>query len=94
MFFPLAVETLDVWSPNSLETLKRIARRTMVTSNMKYCRQAKVIQQQLSVRLWQYNARMSLATETSSSSLDVEWTLTSRNLFSLSSKIALRPCYT
>ena len=32
MFFPLAIETLGVWSPNSLETLKIIARRTILST--------------------------------------------------------------
>ena len=31
-FFPLAVETLGVWSPNSLETFKIIARRTILST--------------------------------------------------------------
>ena len=58
MFFPLAVETLGVWSPNSLETLKIIARRTILSTGKTVSKAISNLHQQLSVRLWQYNARM------------------------------------
>ena len=62
MFFPLAVETLGVtvWSPNSLETLKIIARRTILSTGKTVSKAISNLHQQLSVRLWQYNARMIL----------------------------------
>ena len=55
MFFPLAVETLGLWSSNSLKTLKIIARRTILSTG-----KIQQSHQQLPVRLWQYNARMTL----------------------------------
>ena len=60
MFFPLAVETLGVWSPNSLETLKIIARRTILSTGKTVSKAISNLHQQLSARLWQYNTRMIL----------------------------------
>ena len=59
MFFPLVVETLGVWSPNSLKTLKRIAR-TILSTRKTVSKAISNLHQQFSVRLWQYNARMIL----------------------------------
>ena len=59
MFFPLAVETFGVWSANSLETLKRIAR-TILTTGRTVSKAISNVHQQLSVRLWQYNVRIIL----------------------------------
>ena len=57
LFYPLVIETLGTWSPSSLETLKTIARRTTGSSTSNAVRH---LHQQLSVRLWQFNARMVL----------------------------------
>ena len=57
LFFPLAVETLGYWTPSSLKTLKTIASKT--TCNTTSLSQAfSNLMQQLSVKLWVYNARL------------------------------------
>ena len=52
-FFPVTVETLGCWTPSSLKTLKTIASKT--TSFTEAFRN---LIQQLSVKLWSFNARM------------------------------------
>ena len=58
MFLPLVVESLGVWTPHSLETLRDIAARTITASGLTSERALTNLLQQLSVRLWQFNARM------------------------------------
>ena len=49
MCFPLAVESFGVWSPHSIETLKRIAARTTSSSGLTANRAIQNLLQQLSV---------------------------------------------
>ena len=58
VFLPLAVESFGVWTPHSFETLKRIAARTTTSSGLTANRALQNLLQQLSVRLWQFNARL------------------------------------
>ena len=58
MFLPLVMESLGVWTPHSLETLRDIAARTITASGLTSERALTNLLQQLSVRLWQFNARM------------------------------------
>jgi len=58
VFFPLVVETFGVWTPSSLELLRRVAARTTTASGLAASRATNNLLQQLSVRLWQFNARM------------------------------------
>ena len=51
LFYPLVVESYCTWSSNSLQILKTIARRSSLRSG---------VFGRLSLRLWQYNARMVL----------------------------------
>ena len=60
LFYPLVIETLGTWSPSSLETLKTIARRTTLFTGSSTSRAISCLHQQLSVGLWQFNARMTL----------------------------------
>ena len=59
-FYPLVVETLGVWSPSSLETLKIIARRTVLTTETTVSKGFQHLLQQLSFSLWRYNAKLIL----------------------------------
>ena len=59
-FYPLVVETLGVWSPSSLETLKIIARRTVLTTGTTVSKAIQHLLQQLSFSLWRYNAKLIL----------------------------------
>ena len=60
MFFPLAVESLGLWSPSSLEILKTIARRAALTSQMIITQLVCCLHQQLSICLWRHNSRLLL----------------------------------
>ena len=59
LFYPLAVESFGAWTPASLDSLRTIATKT-ITSNIIPFPQAysNLMQQQLSVNLWKFNARM------------------------------------
>ena len=58
IFFPLVVETLALWSPNSLKVLTSIASKASSLSGIP-CHQAiSNLLQQLLVHLWTFNARM------------------------------------
>ena len=58
VFLPLAVESLGVWTSHSLATLKKIAARTTTASGLTAKRALQNLLHQLSVRLWQFNARL------------------------------------
>ena len=58
VFLPLAVESFGVWTPHSLATLQRIAAHTTTASGLTAGRAQQNLLQQLSVRLWQFNARL------------------------------------
>ncbi|XP_062519145.1 uncharacterized protein LOC134194239 [Corticium candelabrum] len=57
-FYPLVVETLGLWSPDSLETLKSISSKVCAVLAVPFWKALKNLLEQLSVRLWIYNARM------------------------------------
>ena len=58
VFLSLAVESFGVWTPHSFETLKRIAARTTTSSGLMANWALQNVLQQMSVRLWQFNARL------------------------------------
>ena len=57
-FYPLIVETLGHWSPPSLETLKIIASKASSMNSIPFSQTYSNLMGQLSVRLWQYNAKL------------------------------------
>ena len=61
VFHPLMLETLGLWSPNSLKVIKVIARRASYHNNASISQSVCNLHQQLSVKLWLFNARMLLA---------------------------------
>ena len=60
IFIPLVVETLGLWSPNSLAVLRSVALRTtsksIASPTLAFCH----FPVQLSVCLWRYNSQMLL----------------------------------
>ena len=60
IFYRLAVETLGLWTPYSLKILRSIASRISATSHMTFSKSLNNLLQQLSVKLWSYNARLVL----------------------------------
>ena len=60
LFYPLVVESYGTWSPNSLQILKTITRRSSLRSSVSVSRAVVDLHERLSLRLWQYNARMVL----------------------------------
>ncbi|XP_062518293.1 uncharacterized protein LOC134193482 [Corticium candelabrum] len=60
VFYPLVVESYGTWTSSSLQTLKTIARRTSLRSSITVSRAIVNFHGQLSLRLWQFNARMIL----------------------------------
>ena len=60
LFYPIVVETFGTWSPYSLEVIKTIARKMSLVSSLSISKIVCNIHEQLSVRLWQYNAKMVL----------------------------------
>ena len=60
LFYPIVVETFGTWSPYSLEVIKTIARKMSLVSSLLISKIVCNIHEQLSVRLWQYNAKMVL----------------------------------
>ena len=61
LFFPFAVESFGTWSDVSLNTLKTIAYKTVSVSSIPFSQFLNNLLQQLSVKLWSYNARMILS---------------------------------
>ena len=57
-FFPLVVESSGLWSDDSLKSLKLIASKTTSRSTVSLSVDFMSLMQQLSVRLWQHNARV------------------------------------
>ena len=81
VFFPLVVETLGLWTDSSISLLRRIAARTTLSSGVSQGQAFHNLLQQLSVKLWSYNAKrllhhISLLPVTESDPLD-------QSLFSL-----------
>ena len=60
-FFPFVVETLGLWTPSSRQTIKLIALKVASISEIQLSVALKNLIQQLSIRLWIYNARMLLS---------------------------------
>ena len=58
VFYPLVVESLGLWSPDSLETLKSISSKVCAVLAVPFWKALKNLLEQLSVKLWLYNARM------------------------------------
>ena len=58
IFFPLVVETLGLWSPNSLRVLASIASKASSLSGIPRSQTISNLQQQLSVHLLTFNVRM------------------------------------
>ena len=56
IFFPLVVETLGLWSPNSLKVLTSIASKASSLSGIPRSQAISNLLQQLSVHLWTFNA--------------------------------------
>ena len=59
-FFPLVVETLGLWTPSSVNTLKSIASKISGISNISFSQSYNNLMQQLSTKLWSFNAKMIL----------------------------------
>ena len=57
-FYPLAVETLGLWSPSSFSILKSIASKVAAIQAFPFSQVLKHLHEQLSVKLWSYNSRM------------------------------------
>ena len=55
---PLAVETFGVWAAPSLDILHQVASRAATFSGLPIHRAFRNLLQQLSVTLWQFNARL------------------------------------
>ena len=60
VFFPLVVETLGLWTDSSISLLCCIAARTTLRSGVSQGQAFHNLLQQLSVKLWSYNAKMLL----------------------------------
>ena len=60
IFYPLAVETLGLWTPYSLKILRSIASRISAMSHMTFSKSLNNLLQQLPVKVWSYNARLVL----------------------------------
>ena len=60
VFYPLVVESFGTWSVRSLEVLKTIAKKTSLSQTLTISRAVCNLHELLSIRLWQYNARMIL----------------------------------
>ena len=60
VFFPLVVETLGLWTDSSISLLRRIAAHTTLHSGISQGQAFHNLLQQLSVKLWSYNAKMLL----------------------------------
>ena len=61
LFFPLAVELFGTWSDVSLNTLKTIASKTVSVTSIPFIQSSNNLLQQLSVKMWSYNALMILS---------------------------------
>ena len=75
IFHPLVVESLGLWTPNSLPVLKIIARRASCLNNAGISRSICNLHQQLSVKLWLYNAKMVLYRVALEGRVDPSWDL-------------------
>ena len=60
LFEPLVVETLGLWHPHSTRMLKIIGRNTAFHRCQTVSRTLMFLYEQLSVKLWLYNAKVIL----------------------------------
>ena len=60
LFEPLVVETLGLWHPHSMRMLKIIARKTAFHHCQTISRTLMFLYEQLSVKIWLFNARIIL----------------------------------
>ena len=60
VFHPLVCESLGLWSPHSHHVIKAIVRRLSFKGNMTVSKSVRNLHEQLSVKLWSYNAMMLL----------------------------------
>ena len=58
--FPISVESLGYWTPASLKTLKTIALKTTTFFGTTLNQALRNLSEQLSVKLWEYNAKLIL----------------------------------
>ena len=58
LFNPLVVESYGVWAAHSLEALRSIVKKSLLSSGLSLGQASRQFHEQLSVRLWQYNSRM------------------------------------
>ena len=54
----MVVETLGLWTPFGVKTLKAISSEASAISCIPFTRAFKNLLEQLSVKLWQFNAKM------------------------------------
>ena len=74
-FFPLALETLGYWTPSSLKTLKIIASKTTTCNTTSLSQAFQNLIEQLSLKLWLFNARLVHGCMQLHSSSDSLWDL-------------------
>ena len=70
-FYPLIVEMFAFWTPAGLATLGIIASKTMTKTRLSVSQAFSNLFEQLSVRLWQFNAR--ILNDRLDLAVDVEW---------------------
>ena len=71
----MVVESLRLWIPHSLQVLKIIARRASFLNIAGISRSVSNLHQQLSVKLWLYNAKMVLCRIALDGRVDPSWDL-------------------
>ena len=60
LFFPLVVESFGLWTAHSIKLLKSIAGRVALSANISKSLAYSNLIQQLSIKLWSFNAKMIL----------------------------------
>ena len=60
VFIPLVVESYGLWTPFAKKTLKSVALRTTVRSGLEVKMATRNLFEQLSIKLWSYNAKIIL----------------------------------
>ena len=73
VFYPLVVESHGLWSPNSLQVLKTIARRISFQNNSSISQSLCNLHQKLSTKLWMFKSRMVLARMALDSRVSPSW---------------------
>ena len=58
IFYPLIVETHEVWSMHILKVLKSFAKKTSLFNGLTFSRTLCNLHEQLLCKLWQYNAKL------------------------------------